>query len=229
MTDANRLVLFDCDGTLVDGQHMIVEAMKRTFEVAGLAPAAPGDVRAIIGLSLSEAMAQLLPGAEPALHSEIAALYKNSFASMRADGSFEHEPLYEGTLAALKALDSAGYHLGVATGKSQRGLNFVLEHHGIRDMFVTLQTADFHPSKPHPSMALTAMAEAGAAAETTIMVGDTSYDMMMGDAAGTHLIGVTWGYHQRDELQASGAGRLAETFADLPSLVGQIFEGARHG
>ncbi len=224
----NHLVLFDCDGTLVDGQHMIVAAMQRAFEDRNLPEVASADVRAIIGLSLHEAMAQLLPDADMAFHAVMAEQYKSSFADMRRAGEMQEEPLYEGTIEALKMLDSAGYLLGVATGKSQRGLDRVLSEHEITHMFVTKQTADYHPSKPHPSMAETAMAEAGATPATTIMVGDTSYDMMMGAAAGTHVLGVNWGYHHRGILLESGASHVAESYSLVPALVAKIFEGDGH-
>jgi phosphoglycolate phosphatase len=95
--------------------------------------------------------------------------------------------------------------LGVATGKSDRGLFHCLESHGLLDHFVTLQTADRHPSKPHPSMIEHAMAEAGADAAVTVMIGDTSFDMAMGVNAGVRALGVDWGYHTPEELMAAGA------------------------
>src|SRR3546814_4336617 len=89
--------------------------------------------------------------------------------------------------------------MGVATGKSDRGLGLCLAHLGIGSRFVTLQTADRHPSKPHPAMLNAAMAEAGATPQATLMIGDTSFDMAMGCAAGARSVGVTWGYHRSEE------------------------------
>ncbi|MEO5866816.1 MAG: HAD-IA family hydrolase, partial [Sphingomonas sp.] len=129
------------------------------------------------------------------------------------------EPLFDGMAAALDALCADGWTLGVATGKSDRGLAHVLAHHGIGERFTTLQTADRHPSKPHPSMIEAAIAETGASPETTVMIGDTSYDMLMAEAAGVRALGVGWGYHADDELRAAGACAVAATAADLPRLM----------
>ena len=122
-------------------------------------------------------------------------------------------------IEAMTALEEADWLLGVATGKSDRGLAICLDQHDIRGRFVTLQTADRHPSKPHPSMIEAAMAEAGAVPGTTAMIGDTSYDMEMARAAGVFALGVTWGYHDRDELLEAGADAIAETPADIAPLL----------
>ena len=201
----NRLAVFDCDGTLVDSQVNICRAMEACFVAHRLEPPAHAAVRRIVGLSLVPAIAQLLPEGEAALHAAMAEEYKRAFFAMRSDGSLDPEPLFDGIAEAIAALDDAGWLLGVATGKSDRGLRLILEHHGIRARFVTLQTADRHPSKPHPAMLAAAIAEAGAAPETTAMIGDTSFDMAMAAAAGAHGIGVVWGYHTPDELTAAGA------------------------
>ena len=108
--------------------------------------------------------------------------------------------MFDGILDLLDDLERDGWLLAVATGKSDRGLKHCLEKHGVHARFVSLQTADRHPSKPHPSMALQAMADAGAGPETTIVIGDTSYDMGMARAAGATGIGAGWGYHEPSEL-----------------------------
>ncbi|MDB5698449.1 MAG: family hydrolase, partial [Alphaproteobacteria bacterium] len=109
--------------------------------------------------------------------------------------------------------------MGVATGKSDRGLSLCLERHVICPHFVTLQTADRHPSKPHPAMIEVALAEAGASAGTGMMIGDTSYDIMMAKAAGVAAVGVAWGYHDRAELLAAGADYIAEHPSDILSFI----------
>lgn len=214
MSDWNRLALFDCDGTLVDSQHSIIEAMRRAFEGAKLAPPGRAQVLSIIGLSLPHAIARLLPDADADYHEHMSEEYKRAFRTMREENCVA-EPLYDGMADLIDALDTDGWMLGVATGKSDRGLQLCLAHHGILDRFVTLQTADRHPSKPHPSMALQAMADAGAMPETTVMIGDTSYDMEMAVNAGLRGIGVPWGYHQPEELIAAGASAIAVDMDDL--------------
>ncbi len=200
-----RLAIFDCDGTLVDSQANICRAVEEAFETGGIAPPPRPAIRRIVGLSLVEAIRLLLPDGDAKRHQTLADDYKAAFFRLRSAGAMEEEPLYDGMIDALDTLAAAGWHFGVATGKSDRGLAHILSHHGIADRFVTLQTADRHPSKPHPSMIEKAMAEAGSGAETTVMIGDTSFDMAMARAAGTRAIGVAWGYHPPEELIAAGA------------------------
>lgn len=211
-----RLAIFDCDGTLVDSQANICRAMEECFVAARLDPPERSAIRRIVGLSLVPAIARLLPQAEDALHQAMAEDYKRAFFAMRANGALDPEPLFEGIAEAIAALDDSGWLLGVATGKSDRGLLHILEHHGIRHRFVTLQTADRHPSKPHPSMVEAAIAEAGATPATTAVIGDTSFDMAMARAAGAHAIGVAWGYHAAEELTEAGAHHVAGHARDLP-------------
>lgn len=215
----NRLAVFDCDGTLADSQANICRAMEETFTSARLAPPAREDIRRIVGLSLVPALAALHPQGEAAQHVEMAESYKRAFHAMRANGALDPEPLFDGIREAIDALEVNGWLLGVATGKSDRGLRLLLEHHGLFDRFITLQTADRHPSKPHPSMLELAMAEAGAAPETTAMVGDTSFDIMMARNAGVRAVGVVWGYHTPDELLAAGADHIAAHASELPKVL----------
>jgi phosphoglycolate phosphatase len=217
----NKLVIFDCDGTLVDSQHMIISAMHETFKEAGLTPVTDTAVRSIVGLSLYEAIEALLPGAGEELHRDLESRYKGLFYKMRVEHQAGPDPLYDGTLEALNALNDAGYLLGVATGNSQRGLARVIKEHDLDGMFVTLQTADGHPSKPHPSMITTAASEAGASIDDTVMIGDTSYDIMMAVRAGSHPLGVDWGYHSAEDLRAAGAKHVASRYNEIPQLVEQ--------
>ncbi|UAK26811.1 HAD-IA family hydrolase [Sphingomonas nostoxanthinifaciens] len=214
----NRLAVFDCDGTLVDSQATICAAVEKGFAACGIAPPGDAAARAIIGLSLPEAMAILHPNGSAAEFAALTDAYKRAFFDMRAAG-LAHEPLYDGIAAAVAELDAKGWLLGVATGKSDRGLKLILEHHGLHPRFVTLQTADRHPSKPHPSMIEQAMADAGAAPETTVMIGDTSFDMAMAKAAGATAIGVTWGYHEADMLRAAGADAVATHPDELVAMI----------
>jgi phosphoglycolate phosphatase len=128
------------------------------------------------------------------------------------------EPLFDGIVESLDAFRAGGWKLGVATGKSMRGLKHCLDANGIADRFVTLQTADNHPSKPHPSMVLAAMAEAGTAASETVFIGDTAWDMGSARAAGCGAIGAGWGYHDEAELREAGAYSVALEPAELVAL-----------
>lgn len=217
-----KLAVFDCDGTLVDSQANIIRAMEDTFDRHRLDPPSHHATRRVVGLSLVEAMRMLLPDADAALHTVLAEDYKHAFQRLRGNGGLADEPLFPGVRDALDRLEADGWQLGVATGKSDRGLKLCLEHHGLHPLFVTLQTADRHPSKPHPSMLLAAMADAGTDPDRTAMIGDTVYDMEMARAAAAHAIGVDWGYHDAEELHGAGARHVATDAAALLVALEQL-------
>ena len=211
-----RLAIFDCDGTLVDSQANICRAVEEAFADARIAVPPREAIRRIVGLSLVEAMQALLPEASDADHRVLAQAYKDRFVAMRASGALEEEPLFDGIGELVARLADDGWLLGVATGKSDRGLAHVLAANNLAHHFVTLQTADRHPSKPHPAMIEAAIAEAGADPARTAMIGDTTFDIMMAVNAGVRAIGVGWGYHEPDELVDAGAHGVALEVADLP-------------
>lgn len=216
-----RLVLFDVDGTLVDSQCAITGAMVESFAALGQVAPSRDAILSIVGLSLDLAMARLVPDADAATQAALIEGYKASFMASRLATGKAHSPLYPGTLDMLAGLHAVpDYLLGVATGKSKRGLDAVIEAHDL-SCFVTRQCADHHPSKPHPSMIHTAMAETGVAPEHTVMIGDTSYDIDMGRAAGVTTIAVPWGYHPAEQLNAD---HIIENFAELAPLLQRIWK-----
>ena len=219
-----KLAIFDCDGTLVDSGATIYRALAETFAAHKLELPPPAECRRVIGLSLTEAMAALVPEAGPNDHLELAESYKGCFFRARQRGEVE-EPLYDGIIDLLDSLEDDGWLLAVATGKSDRGLKHCLQSHGLHARFVSLQTADRHPSKPSPEMALAAMADAGATGATTIIVGDTSFDMAMAVAAGASAIGAGWGYHDADELIAAGAMAVADRPAAVAGYAREAVDG----
>jgi len=214
-----RLAVFDCDGTLIDSQRNIIRAMTDSFTRHGLAAPSDHATRRIVGLSLVEAMQALLPEAEPELHTSLAQDYKHAFQRLRADRKLEAEPLYAGIRTLLDRLSAEGWLLAVATGKSDRGLALTLAHHGLSDHFISLQTADRHPSKPHPSMLNAALADAGADAEQSVIIGDTVFDVLMGSQAGVRALGVDWGYHEAADLVEAGAAAVARDAEHLYRLL----------
>lgn len=214
-----RLAVFDCDGTLVDSQANICRAMEACFAAHRIDPPGRDAIRRIVGLSLVPAIATLLPDADARQHEAMAEAYKHAFWAMRADKSLDPEPLFDGIEDTITALADAGWMLGVATGKSDRGLAHILAHHGLTERFITLQTADRHPSKPDPAMLHAAIAEAGATPEATAMIGDTSFDILMAVNAGAHAVGVAWGYHTADELHEAGA---RDVVTDAHSLAAML-------
>ena len=213
-----RLAIFDCDGTLVDSQADICAAMEVAFAAAGLPAPDRQHTRRVVGLSLHEAMRLLHPRGGHDDHAALADHYRHAFRERRSRGAVA-EPLYDGIAGLIRDLDSRGWLLGVATGKSDRGLAHCLETHGLTGHFVTLQTADRHPSKPHPAMIDAALAATGAARAATVMIGDTSYDMEMARAAKVRGLGVSWGYHETNDLVAAGADAVAHTMDDLRRLL----------
>jgi phosphoglycolate phosphatase len=223
MTSAVRpgLAVFDCDGTLVDSQHSIFSCMNAAFAAEGLSTPSIDSVRRVIGLPLAECMARLAPGEHATRHARLTEAYKTFFFELRQRPD-HHEPLFDGALEALDALASSGLVLGIATGKARRGLIAVLERHGIVDRFITLQTSDLAPGKPSPDMLLRAMADAGAGRDDTLMIGDTTFDILMARNAGVRAIGVGWGYHPAEELHAAGADALIASFAELPDAVHRL-------
>lgn len=214
----NKLAIFDCDGTLVDSGSNIFNALSAAFTEHGVVVPSPEVSRKVIGLSLVEAIAQLTPQEEYERHVLLAESYKLHFQRARAEGRVE-EPLFDGIPELLDELESDGWLLAVATGKSDRGLALCLDCHGYTRRFMSLQTADRHPSKPHPSMVQQAMADAGAAPETTIVIGDTAFDMGMAAAAGATGIGAGWGYHEAHELLGAGAVAVADAPLDVLRLL----------
>lgn len=214
-----KLVIFDCDGTLVDSQNGIVEAMGHAFSRLGLPAPERHQVLSIVGLSLPQALAALASEHDARTQAALVDGYRNAFTEMRRDVVI-HEPLYPGMreiVAALSARDDVV--LGIATGKSRRGVARLLDREGWHGDFLTIQTADDHPSKPHPSMILRAMEDAGTAAKATVMIGDTSFDMEMARNAAVGAIGVAWGYHDHDRLARAGAHAVTSQHADLVRLI----------
>jgi phosphoglycolate phosphatase len=213
-----RLAVFDCDGTLVDGQAAVCTAMDAAFAAQGLPLPDRHLVRRSVGLSLPQAVRSLLPEADEDLRQAIDLAYRHAFRAAREAGQLV-EPLYAGVRELLDALRDAGWLLGVATGKSDRGLEHCLATHGLSQHFITLQTADRHPSKPHPAMLEAALFEAGAGPDAAVMIGDTAFDMAMAVNAGVRALGVDWGYHTPAELTAAGAAAVARNPAELLELL----------
>lgn len=226
MTDKPlKLVIFDCDGTLVDSQHMIVAAMELAYGGLGLTMPAREKLIAIVGLSLSEAFQHLSEYDPEFPVAKMVANYKAAFFELRAKG--EHaELLYPGAREAIEALaGQPDVLLGIATGKSQRGVAAVLGRHGLLDRFAIIKTSDDAPSKPHPGMVLDAMREIGATPGNTVMIGDTVFDIAMARAAGAPAIGVAWGYHPPEALAEAGAHVVIDAFPALLPVLDGVWRG----
>lgn len=218
----NHLVLFDCDGMLVDSQHNIVAAMTAAFRAHGLADPDAGAVRRVVGLHLQDAIARLVPDSPMDAVAAIDEAYVTAANGLRQRGDHE-EPLFPGVREALDALEESNVILGIATGRSRRGLDRTLQLHGLSERFFVTKTADDGPGKPDPRIMLNAIAEAGAAPETTVMIGDTVFDISMARQAKAFAVGVDWGYQEVSELDAAGAHRILSHFDALPATVDSLW------
>ena len=212
-----RLVIFDVDGTLVDSQAEIVGAMGEAFAAERLPAPDRAAILSIVGLSLTEGFRVLCPDHDDATRDRLAGHYRAAFRDHATADLQRRSPLFPGAMDAILRLNARDDTLlAVATGKSRRGLDRLIDQHGLHGVFVSRQTADTHPSKPHPSMVLACLADAGVAPRRAVMVGDTTYDMDMARAAGVGAIGVGWGYHAPDSLRAD---RIITDFADLDAAI----------
>ena len=219
-----RLIIFDVDGTLVDSQGDIVASMSAAFDAEDHPVPDRAQILSIVGLSLDVAMPKLISGLDDAAYARMVEAYKSAYMQLRASqGTQQSSPLYPGIRAVLDELNAVPeFLLGVATGKSRRGLDALLAGHQMERLFLTQQVADHHPSKPHPAMLEAALAETGLSADQAVMIGDTEFDMAMAQAAGMRAIGVSWGYHTVDRLDA--ADKLVHSVADLPGAIRTVWE-----
>jgi phosphoglycolate phosphatase len=206
--------VFDVDGTLVDSRAIISSCMARAFEATGLVPPTYDQTRRVIGLSLGAGLDVLAPGLDESGRARLLEAYRDLFFTLRQDPAMA-EPLYDGVPELLADLTAEGWVLGIATGKSRRGLDAHLERHGWRGIFTTTWCADDGPGKPHPFMVTQNMAEVGADHRATIVIGDTDHDMAMARAAGAAAQGVAWGFGQPAEMRLAGAGHVAHTMEEL--------------
>ncbi|MEO0467022.1 MAG: HAD-IA family hydrolase [Pseudomonadota bacterium] len=208
-----KFAIWDMDGTIIDSREIISGAMDRAFELCGLAPPGYAKTRTIVGLGLEEACRILAPNGFDDL-ARLTETYRQAFVSLRAEPGFK-EPLYDGAEDLLAELGTGDWLLGVATGKSRRGVEAIFDMHPLKHHFQTVWCADDGPGKPHPFMVEEAMKAVGAQPDETLIIGDAIHDIAMGRAASIHTIGVSWGFGERAELEASGAHDVVDTFDAL--------------
>lgn len=219
-----RLIIFDMDGTLVDTVGLIVETVSDAFAAAGETVPDELAIRGISGITLPDAIRILAPGLDDKRHGTLVDIYREHY---RSRAGLEREPLFKGTIEAMDRLRARpGTILAIATGKGFQSATALLDAHGIRSHFHSVQTPSHNRGKPDPEMIHTAMTQAGASKAETVMIGDTVHDMRMARAAGVAAIGVAWGYHERDELRKAGADVVIETFDDLDHTIDKLLRHA---
>lgn len=211
MTDL-KLAIWDMDGTIVDSRDVIQTAMCRAFDTCGLPEPQYDDIRKTIGLGLEEVCRALAPDYHdiPGL----AVAYKEAFVLRRAEEDFK-EPLYDGAIETLERLANDGWLIGMATGKSHRGIRAIFEMHPLEQYFDTIWCADDGPGKPYPFMLEQAMDALGCAPHQSLIIGDAIHDIAMGRNAGIHTMGVAWGFGEAHELEAAGAHEVHRDFESL--------------
>jgi len=205
-----RLILFDCDGTLMNSHHHIIAVMQASFAECGFAVPTRETVLPVIGLSLGLAVQRLLPDEEPDVAARITERYRELYHTMPADYC-----LFESVRETLEALLQRGYWLGVVTGKSHAGLQQVLDEFELHRYFLVTRTADQCPSKPHPAMVMECMAEMGVGAGQTCVIGDALLDIQMARAGGVRALGVSFGVADSESLLETGAAHVVDRFSDL--------------
>lgn len=219
-----RLAVFDLDGTLLDSAHAIVEGVRACWEACGFPEPDPIAVRRVIGLPWEESIQTLLPGSGPDEVARVKA-YHNEVARGLRPRPPRDQTLFPGAAETLAAFEAEGYLLAIITSRSHGRLVDLLDGHGIARHFVSLRTVDHGPGKPAPDLMFQTLAETGADARETVMIGDTTFDIQMARNAGTSAIGVSWGVHESEELHDAGAHHVADDFDELLPAAGRLTGG----
>ena len=210
-----EVLVFDWDGTLMDSEAHIVACMEYAIREHGIEPDPPQKLKRVIGLGLVEAVADLLPGHSAQLHNAVTDTYRDRFLS---DKTAQSE-LFPGVVETLHYLSEAGYLLSVATGKSRRGLDRVLEQTGLGVLFPITRCADETFSKPHPQMLEEIQTDFDVSAEQMLMIGDTEFDLQMALNAGVPSVGVSYGVHEASKLRAHAPMTILDRINQLPEWL----------
>lgn len=211
-----ELIVFDWDGTLMDSTGAIVASIQAAATDLGIAP--PSDERAshIIGLGLIDALRHALPDLPVERYQAVAERYRHHYLSRDQDLL-----LFDGAAELIEELAQAGYLLAVATGKTRKGLDRAFEVSGLGPRFQGSRCADECHSKPHPQMLEELMAEFGVEPDATLMIGDTTHDLLMARNAGVAALGVAYGAHPRETLEAESPLFCAANVAELAAWLRQ--------
>jgi phosphoglycolate phosphatase len=213
-----ELVVFDWDGTLFDSTTLIVRCIQEACRDIGVAVPSDEAAAYVIGLGLHDALQHAVPGLPPERYPELGRRYRHHYLAR------QHElVLFEGALEMLQSLKDSHHLLAVATGKNRHGLDEALAHSQLHGMFDATRTADETASKPDPRMLHELMAEFGIAPERTLMIGDTTHDLLMAVNAGTPRVAVSYGAHDREAFDAHAPLYVAHS---MPALHAWLAEHA---
>lgn len=221
MTPSPRFAAFDLDGTLIDSAQSIVDGVVACWAACGFPDPDPIAVKRIIGLPWEESIRTLLPGSGEREFNLIRGYYDDVARAVRGRPPTS-EALFDGARELLDRLADAGYVLGIVTSRNARRLGALLDGHEIAHRFSVLRTPDHGPGKPDPYLLLQAMSAVGASPVSTVMIGDTTFDMLMAGGAGAASIGVSWGVHDSEELERAGADRVVHVFDRLAGAIDEL-------
>jgi len=204
------LIAFDWDGTLFDSTALIVRCIQSACRDLGVAVPSDVDAAYVIGLGLHDALRHVTPDLPPERVNELGRRYRHHYLAR------QHElVLFDGTLAMLQSLKQRQHFLAVATGKNRAGLNQALGQSDLHGLFDATRTADETASKPHPLMLQELMAQLGTSPERTLMIGDTTHDLLLASNAGTASVGVSYGAHDHAAFEAHGPLFVAHSTREL--------------
>lgn len=219
MTEPLKLAAFDLDGTLLDSIPSIIAGVSACWDALGFPEVTPDQIRNIIGLPWEQSIEMLMPGAGAAEVAMIKEYHAEIARGERTGPQRPPETVFPGAADMLDRLEENGYVLAIVTSRSNRRFQDIIDRAGLAGRFVTMKTADQGPGKPNPFLLNEAMKEAGVDRENTVMIGDTTYDVLTARNAGTGAVGVTWGVHPADKLHGAGAHHVTDAFDDLHDVI----------
>ena len=225
MSGKARLAAFDLDGTLLNSIPSIVIGVRACWNALGFPEVSDDQIRNIIGLPWEKSVETLVPGAGAR---EVSMIHEYHAEIARGDRSPPDRPAEEIFIGASEMLDcfeEDDYVLAIVTSRSNRRFYDLLDQAGLSDRFSTVKTADLGPGKPDPYLLNEAMTDVGAAPEDTVMIGDTTYDILTGRNAGTGAIGVTWGVHPKQKLRDAGAHHVVDEFDQIHEYAASLTSG----
>ncbi|MDG1154189.1 MAG: HAD-IA family hydrolase [Alphaproteobacteria bacterium] len=213
-----RLIIFDCDGTLVDSQKSIMNAIVTAWESFGLNPPKLSSVLQVIGLTIQDSVRVLEPDLNENDYGKLEKEFYSAFVNLNEQAKIEEE-LFPNVVETLNVLNDDKSYLAVLTGKGNLGLQNTFKNKNIGEYFIATKTSDCGPGKPNPQTMNELIAELGVEKESVVMIGDTTHDILTAKNAGVKSIGVSFGYHSVGELVKAGANEIVDDFSNLPSVI----------
>ncbi|HEY0288997.1 MAG TPA: HAD-IA family hydrolase [Pseudomonas sp.] len=211
-----ELLIFDWDGTLADSIGRIVDAMRDAAVLSNRPVRDDLAIKGIIGLGLPEAIRTLYPDISSNDLIDFRQRYADRYMALDAEPS----QLFDDVHASLEHFRAQGYRMAVATGKARRGLDRVLKAHGWLDYFDITRAADETASKPDPLMLHEILTHCGVKPEKALMIGDSSFDLLMARNAGMDSVAVGYGAQELDSLRAFEPRLAIEHFSELRTWLG---------